>query len=112
RVMVSADLVRAGLATVLALWHDEAVVVYAIAFGLSAAAVFFYPAASSVLPALVRDEELVAANSGIWTAAVLSQVALATACGWAGGDSRTGRCLRAQRRSASWRQRSSCVACD
>ncbi len=81
RVMVSADLVRAGLATVLAVWHDEAVVVYAIAFGLSAAAVFFSPAASSVLPALVRDEELIAANSGIWTAAVLSQVVLAPLAG-------------------------------
>jgi hypothetical protein len=28
--------------------------------------VFFNPAASSVLPALVREDELVAANSGIW----------------------------------------------
>ena len=81
RVMVSADLVRAVLAAVLAVWHDEAVVIYAIAFGLSAAAVFFSPAASSVLPALVRDEELVAANSGIWTTAVLSQIVLAPLAG-------------------------------
>ena len=48
-----------------------------IAFGLSLGAVFFNPAANSVLPALVRDDELVAANSGVWTAAVLSQIALA-----------------------------------
>ncbi len=39
------------------------------------------PAANSVLPALVDDEELVAANAGIWTAAVLCQIALAPAAG-------------------------------
>jgi MFS family permease len=54
---------------------------YAIAFGMSAAAVFFNPAASSVLPALVDDEQLVRANSGIWTAAVVSQIALAPLAG-------------------------------
>jgi predicted MFS family arabinose efflux permease len=43
--------------------------------------VLFNPAANSALPALVRDEELVAANSGIWTAAVLSQIALAPLAG-------------------------------
>lgn len=54
---------------------------YAIAFGMSVGAVFFNPAASSVLPTLVSKEELVAANSGIWTAAVLSQIALAPLAG-------------------------------
>lgn len=81
RVLVVSDLTRAVLAGVLAVWHDEAGVVYAVAFGLSAAAVFFSPAAGSVLPGLVREDELVAANSGIWTAAVLSQVVLAPLSG-------------------------------
>jgi MFS family permease len=81
RVMVASDLTRAALAVVLALWHDQPVAVYAIAFALSAAAVFFNPAAGSVLPSLVRDEDLVAANSGIWTAAVLSQIVLAPLAG-------------------------------
>lgn len=42
---------------------------------------FFNPAASSLLPTLVDDDELVAANSGIWSAAVLAQVLVAPAAG-------------------------------
>jgi MFS family permease len=94
RVMVASDLVRAVLAVVLAVWNDEPLVVYAVAFGLSAGAVFFNPGANSVLPSIVRDEQIVAANSATWTAAVLSQVVLAplsgglvaiTGPGWAFG---------------------------
>jgi MFS family permease len=77
RVMVAADLVRVVLAGILAVWHDSAAVAYAVAFGLSAGQVFFSPAAQSVLPSLVRDDELIAANSGIWTAAVTAQIAVA-----------------------------------
>ena len=81
RVMVVSDLVRAALAAVLAVWHDDALVVYAVAFGLSVGSVFFNPAANSVLPSVVRDTEIVAANSATWTAAVLSQVVLAPVAG-------------------------------
>ncbi len=42
---------------------------------------FFNPAANSLLPALVDEDELVAANSGIWSAAVLAQVLLAPMAG-------------------------------
>lgn len=80
-VMVAADLFRLVLAAVLAVWHGDVGVVYAVAFGLSAGGVFFNPAAGSLLPTLVADEELVAANSGIWSAAVLIQVALAPVAG-------------------------------
>jgi predicted MFS family arabinose efflux permease len=55
--------------------------VYAVAFGLAAGGVFFNPAASSVLPSIVDEEELVAANSGLWSAAVISQIALAPLAG-------------------------------
>ena len=79
RVMVVADVWRAVLAAVLALAHDEVALAYAVAFGLSAGAVFFNPAAQSVLPALVDDDELLTANSGLWTAAVVCQVLLAPA---------------------------------
>jgi MFS family permease len=81
KVMLAADLVRLMLAGVLALWHHDVLVVYAVAFGLSAGSVFFNPAANSLLPTLVDDDELVAANSGIWSAAVLSQVLLAPLAG-------------------------------
>jgi MFS family permease len=80
-VMVAADLGRVLLMVVLALWHDSTAGVYAVAFAMSVGAVFFNPAAGSVLPGLVRRDALVAANSGIWTAAVLSQVALAPLAG-------------------------------
>jgi hypothetical protein len=51
--------------------------VYAVAIGLSAGAVFFNPTSASVLPAIMREQELVAANSGLWSAALVSQIALA-----------------------------------
>ncbi len=77
RVMVAADLVRVVLAWSLALWHDSAAIAYAVAFGLSAGQVFFSPAAQSLMPTVVDDEDLVTANSGIWTAAVVAQIAVA-----------------------------------
>ncbi|MDQ3146997.1 MAG: MFS transporter [Actinomycetota bacterium] len=81
RVMVAADLWRAALAGLLPFVDESVVPVYAIAFGLSAGAVFFNPASSSLLPELVDEDELVAANSGLWSAAVVSQIALAPAAG-------------------------------
>ncbi len=65
RVMITADLARVLMAAVLIVWHDQVPVVYLVAFGLSAGAVFFNPAASSLLPSLVPDDEQGAANSGI-----------------------------------------------
>ncbi|MBA2640815.1 MAG: MFS transporter [Nocardioidaceae bacterium] len=81
RVMVCADLFRGVLAGLLVVWHDSAAVVYVVAFAMSVGAVFFNPAASSVLPGLLGRDELVAANSGIWTAAVVSQIVLAPLAG-------------------------------
>ncbi len=79
--MVAADLVRAALACVLTVWHNDPIVVYAVAFGLSAGTAFFNPASNSVLPSVVGDREIVAANSATWTSAVLSQVVLAPLAG-------------------------------
>ena len=81
KVMVVADLVRVILAGLLAAFHGQVWEVYAVAFGLSAGSAFFNPAAGSLLPALVGDGQLVAANSGIWSAAVLSQVVVAPLAG-------------------------------
>lgn len=80
-VMMAADLIRAGLAFALPFVAGNVAAVYAVAFGLSAAAVFFNPAAQSLLPTLVRERELVAANSALWTAAVVSQIVLAPLAG-------------------------------
>jgi predicted anti-sigma-YlaC factor YlaD len=77
RVMLAADLWPMALAALLRLVDQHIVAVYAVAFGLAAAGVFFNPAANSVLPSIVGEDELVAANSGLWLAAVVSQIALA-----------------------------------
>jgi MFS family permease len=83
RVMVAADLGRAALVALLAVTQDSLWLVFVVAFGTSVGTVFFNPAAGSVLPALVKPDALVAANTGIWTAAVLSQIALAPLAGLA-----------------------------
>ncbi len=80
-VMVAADLFRAGLAAALALSDGHLTAVYAVAFGLSAGGAFFNSGASALLPSLVGTGDLIAANSGLWTAAVVSQVVLAPLAG-------------------------------
>ena len=82
RVMIGADLVRAALATVLVVSHSSVAVAFAVAFGLSAASLLFNPAAGSLLPELVEEDELVEANSAMWTVAVASQIAIAPLAGW------------------------------
>ncbi|GAC1536843.1 MAG: hypothetical protein NVS3B12_20230 [Acidimicrobiales bacterium] len=77
RVMVVADLARAAIAVALAIGHHHLWAVYAAAFGLSAFSVFFNPAAASIVPVLVGDDDVVGANSAIWSAAVISQIVLA-----------------------------------
>jgi MFS family permease len=81
RVLVAADLWRMALAGLLPLVDQHLLAVYAAAFGLAAGGVFFNPAASSLLPSIVEEDELVAANSGLWSAAVISQIALAPVAG-------------------------------
>lgn len=90
RVMITADLGRAAIAGLLAINPNHLWALYAAAFSLSALTTFFNPAAASVTPDLVDDDELVGANSAIWSAAVLSQIVLAPVAGavlaWAGAS--------------------------
>ncbi|MDQ3643493.1 MAG: MFS transporter [Actinomycetota bacterium] len=81
RVMVMADLGRAAIAVALAAFGDNLAVIYAAAFGLSVGTVFFNPAAASLLPSVVHPDDLVEANSALWSAAVVSQIALAPLAG-------------------------------
>lgn len=80
--MIAADLGRAMIAALVAFNSDQLWALYAAAFGLAALTVFFNPAAASLLPSLVDDDELVAANSAVWTAAVMSQIVLAPVAGF------------------------------
>lgn len=82
RLLVSADVFRAVVALVLVIVSDSVLVAYAVAFGLSAGAVLFNPAAGSLLPEVVGEDEVVVANSATWTAAVTAQIALAPVAGF------------------------------
>jgi MFS family permease len=81
RVMIAADIARAAIALALALSHESLWMVYLAAFGLSSFSVFFNPAAASVVPALVEEEDLIGANSGVWSGALVSQIVVAPLTG-------------------------------
>lgn len=76
-VMITADLGRAVVMFALIGFQHHVWAIYAAAFALSSFTVFFNPAATSTIPALVDDDDLIAANSAIWSAAVISQIVLA-----------------------------------
>ncbi|MDP9403263.1 MAG: MFS transporter [Actinomycetota bacterium] len=80
-VMVVADLGRAGLAALLALSHGSVGLAYAVAFGLSTGSLLFNPAASALVPDTVEEDELVEANAGLWSVAVMAQIVLAPTAG-------------------------------
>jgi MFS family permease len=79
--MVAADLLRAGLAVTLALATGSVALAYGVAFGLSVGSLAFNPAASSLLPEVVDAEEVVDANTALWTVAVTAQIVLAPLAG-------------------------------
>lgn len=81
RLMVGADVVRAVAAASLVVVAESLVAIYAVAFVLSAAAMVFNPASSSLLPDVVGDDDLVTANSALWSVAVVAQVVLAPTAG-------------------------------
>jgi MFS family permease len=79
--MIAADLFRAALAVLLAVFSGSVAVAYAVAFGLSVGAMAFNSAAASVTPEVVDGDELVDANTALWTVAVAAQVVLAPVAG-------------------------------
>lgn len=79
--MIAADVLRAGLAMLLAVYSGNVAVAYGVALGLSVGAMAFNPAASSVTPEVVDGDELIGANTALWTVAVAAQVVLAPVAG-------------------------------
>lgn len=80
QLMIVADIGRAAVAATLAVAHGNLAVIYACAFALSALTVVFNPAAASLLPSYVEEQDdIVAANTAIWSSAVISQIVLAPA---------------------------------
>lgn len=81
-LMVIAALFQAAVALVLVVEADSVPVAYAVSFGLSVGVVLFNPAAGSLLPEVVDEEDVVTANSAMWTTAVTAQIALAPLAGF------------------------------
>jgi len=80
-VMIGADIARALLAGALAILPASVPLAYGVAFGLSVGTLLFNPSASSLLPDVVEPDEIVLANSALWTVAVTAQVILAPLAG-------------------------------
>jgi MFS family permease len=87
RLLIAADLVRAGLILALAVTH-VLWGVYVIAALLTAASTLFNPALQALLPALLSEDERLAANSVAWSSGRLVQIVGASVAGgliaWAG----------------------------
>jgi len=67
RVMVVSDLLRAGIVLVIPVAATvDIVLVYPLVFALTTVSIFFRPARTAVIPRIVKEDELVAANSAIW----------------------------------------------
>lgn len=81
RLMIAADVFRTVVALALVFAADSLGVAYAVAFGLSAGAIVFNPAAGSLLPEVVAEDDLVTANSAMWSVAVIAQIAIAPLAG-------------------------------
>jgi len=87
RVLIAVDSLRAVLVLVLALTH-VLWAVYALAALLAVGSTLFNPALQAVIPALLTDEERLAANSVAWSSGRLVQIVGASIAGgliaWAG----------------------------
>ncbi len=87
RVLIAVDSLRAVLVLALALTH-VLWAVYALAALLAVGSTLFNPALQAVIPALLTDEERLAANSVAWSSGRLVQIVGASIAGgliaWAG----------------------------
>src|SRR2546430_6782707 len=77
RLLIAADLVRAGLILALAVTH-VLWGVYVIAALLTAASTLFNPALQAVVPALLSEEERLAAHSVAWSSGRLVPIVRAS----------------------------------
>jgi MFS transporter, DHA3 family, macrolide efflux protein len=76
RVMVASDLIRAGVVCLIPLASGVNVgLVVVLVFILSAVSSFFRPARSAALPQVVPDHDLLTANSAMWVADTVSDLA-------------------------------------
>jgi MFS transporter, DHA3 family, macrolide efflux protein len=75
RLMVASDLLRALLVVLLPVAvMGPTWTVYPIIFAITTVSLFFRPAKAAVLPRIVSEEDLLAANSALWTGETLAEV--------------------------------------
>ncbi len=75
RVMIVSDVARAAIVLLIpAAAALNVLLVYPLVFALTTVSIFFRPARTAVIPRIVKDDELVAANSAIWLGDSLADV--------------------------------------
>ncbi len=79
RLMIACDVVRAALA--LLLFTDTLAVIYLVVMLMEMASLFFVPAKNALIPALVREEHVAAANGLSYTTQQASMLVGLTASG-------------------------------
>jgi MFS family permease len=74
-VMIVSDLLRAALVLLIPIAAiTNLLLVYPLAFLITTVSIFFRPARVAVLPRIVRDDELLTANSALWIAETLADI--------------------------------------
>jgi MFS family permease len=74
-IMVVSDLIRAAAVLLIPVAATvDVLLVYPLVFGVTSVTIFFRPARTAVIPRIVRDEELVTANSATWVGETLADV--------------------------------------
>ncbi len=75
RVLIVSDLLRAGIVLLIpASVSFNVVLAYPLVFLLTTVSIFFRPARTAVIPRVVREDELVTANSATWMSETLADV--------------------------------------
>lgn len=75
RVMIASDLIRAVLVLLIPIVAEiDIVLVYPMVVLITAVSLFFRPARAAVVPRIVRPDDLLAANSALWTAESIADV--------------------------------------
>ncbi len=75
QVLVASDLLRAATVLIVPVAAvTDILLVYPLVFLVTSISIFFRPARSAVLPRIVRDDELMTANSAAWVGETLADV--------------------------------------
>lgn len=74
-VLIASDLIRAALVVAIPFVVTANIaLVYPLVFGITAVSTFFRPAKAAVVPRIVAREDLMAANSAIWTGETIADI--------------------------------------